>query len=174
MSLLTLLQQQGGGTQNVSVPPVAVRLLAIAPAVLAGAATLPVASTALRLQALPPSGTSSVTVAAPVTRVSMVAVSPGVTSVTTRAVPAVTVRVFAVAPAVASGASPVAVPSSTVRVQALAPAVLGFIPVTVARLSLQAVAPEVSGGGGPGVVVIPRSSGEGVGSFVDIPPPPTP
>lgn len=170
MSLLTLLQQQGGGTQTVSVSPVAVRALALAPLLSPGLVTLAVPSVRVQLAAVAPSRTASVTVAVPPSQERLVAVTPSITSITTRTVSPVAVRFLAVSPATSAGPSAVSVQPVSVQLIAKVPTVVAYIPVQVARVVLIAIEPAVSGGGGPGVRVIPRSSGEGVGSMAEFVP----
>lgn len=156
--------------QTIVVSPVVVREVAVPPGLAPGVATRPVSPTALRLLAVPPARTASATVTVPFARVTLAGLPPAVSATVTRAVPAVAVRFVAVPAGVTPGVSTRPVPSSAVRLVAVPPAILGFIPVQVARLTLVAIEPAVSGGGGPLVVVLPRSSGEGVGSMAVLPP----
>jgi hypothetical protein len=168
MSLLTLLRSQSAG-QSVALPVSRVTLVAVPASVTAGAVSRAVPSAAVRLVAVAPGVTQATIVAIPASRVTLGAIAPARTTTVTRAVPVVTVWFRTVAPTPSVNVITVAVTPVAIRLLSQAPFVSAYIPVQVARVTLQASAPSVTGGGGGGVVVIPRAGGEGRGSVTKQP-----
>lgn len=150
---------------TVLVPAVFLRMLSVAPAVVPGSAPVAAPPTTIKLIANAPAVSQATQVAVPTSRITLAAVAPGRTTTRTLTVPAVAVRFLSVAPTTSPQPTAVAVPPSTTRLLAVPPTVVGFIPIGVARVTLTAVAPSVTGGGGSGLKTLPRGSGDGLGSL---------
>lgn len=145
---------------TVPVPAVFLRDLAVQPSVLPGQKVIATPPTTIRLVAVAPAVSASVSVAVPPSRITLNAVAPARSTTVSVATPAVAVRDIALAPAVVPGSCTVAAPSVSLRLLAVAPQVQNFILVPAANLRLLAVAPAVSGGGGGGGTVTLRKSGD--------------
>lgn len=150
---------------SVSVPSSALALLVGTTSVSAGAATVATPPAALRLLGIAPAVVPSVTLAASPVAVVLSAVPPTIAGGQSVDVPMVTVRDGALAPAVTAGVAPVALSPASVFYYSIPPAVQAYQLVPAATLWLNARAPSVTGGGGTGLLVIPRRSGEGMGSL---------
>ncbi len=144
---------------NVAVSPVVTRDVAVDPAVVPGESTLNLTATALRLFGVAPTVAADATITVSPTALRILSLVPSVSATADVLVPFARVTDGVFVPSVTATAS-VAVPVSTLRVFAIAPSPDAFIPISPSVLTLSAVAPAVSGGGGPGVIVIPRKGGD--------------
>jgi hypothetical protein len=136
-------------------------VVAVAPTPAAGPVTVTVGSAPLRLAAVAPTLTTTATVAVPPATVTVTAVAPVAAQGTVVNVPLVTVKDVALPPTLVPGTLTIPIGAITAGVAAIPPYVLAFIPVQAARVNLGAVAPAVTGGGGPSAaLVLPKKTGD--------------
>lgn len=145
--------------QTVAVPAVNVDALAVPPAIAGGTATVSLTAASLAVLGIAPTIAQDVTVAVPVTTARILGVAPAVAATASLAVPfaRVTDGVFvpAVTPSVTVAAGP-----SVLSLLAVAPTIEALRFVSPAVLTLAARAPSVTGGGGPGLLALPRKGGD--------------
>lgn len=156
---------------GIAVSPVATRQLAVPPALVPGEVAVSLTATALRVFGVAPTVAPTATLQVSPTTARLLGVAPAVAPSIDLAVPFARVTDSAFAPTV-SVSTNVAVSPVALSMFALEPSLEAFIPVTSSVLTLSAVAPAVSGGGGPGLVTIPRKGGDSSSSIVYYPPTP--
>lgn len=144
---------------SAAVPVVAVRDVALPPAVAPGVVTLTVPPAKGTYAAVPPAVYGTVSLAVPVSTIRMVGLAPSVTA-TTSLTPAVAVTRYAgVAPTVSGSVSLTPIPA-VVKLAAVAPGVQYTIVAGGAIMQYVVIAPSVTGGSSGGLGVLPKKSGD--------------
>lgn len=155
----TLTGNAASSVRSVTVTLAAVKDQAVSPALNAGTVTVATTPTALRLLAVAPSPSTAVTVAVTPTTLALLAVPPAIDASGLIAVPMVRITEVAIPPTV-DAAVEVAVDPAALWLSAWEPSITPYSVVTPATLTLAAVSPTITGGGGAPLGVLPKKSGD--------------